>query len=74
MDPTGHTVKLLFIPSLDNHSTVALVHTRASISKRKLGQMSQSDRTSYSPRPMCGLIAFVRWSQGGHVNAQGPDL
>lgn len=67
MDSTRHAVKLLFIPSLDNHSTVALVYTGAGTQKGKLGQMSQSDRTSYSPRALCGLIAFVHWCQWGHV-------
>lgn len=29
--------------------------------------MSQSDKTSYSLGPLCGLIAFVHWCQGGRV-------
>lgn len=55
------------MPSLDNHGTVARVHSGVGTQRGKLGQMSQSDSTSYSPFTLCGLIAIVRWCQRGLV-------
>lgn len=67
----AHTQNFSSYPSLDNHSTVVVVRTRAPTEEETRPE-SPSNTTSYLRCPLCGLIAFVHQCQRGRVMLKDP--